>query len=90
MFAVRGLFDLHDSLKARLCCHELEDVVDSESTTKLTLESRSLETLPDFDSSMLNIDAIINIKETWRATNLFKISLSESLFDNDINQILAH
>ena len=47
-FTVRCLLDLKDPIQACLGCHELENVVNGQRDSKLTLESRGFEPLPDF------------------------------------------
>ena len=87
---VRSLLDLENPVKTSLGGHELENVVNGKSNSKLTLEGRSFETFPDPQAIIWKLNSMVHIKEAGRATKLLQLCLSEGLLDDNIEEVLAH
>lgn len=83
------IFQFKYTIKATICWHELKNWVHNQSTPKLTLEGWGLETRKNSKFALSQINDILGIKEPWDFTNLLEVGITEGLFDNDINQVLA-
>lgn len=81
---------LTDALQTRRGRHELEDIVHGKSATHLCLAGGCLEARPHLETNMRNISDILNVEEARRSSKLLQIGLSESLFEDDIDEVLAH
>ena len=77
------------SLETTFSGHKLENWVHHKSAAELTLESWSLETWKDLQLRLLKLDRILDIKEARHFSNLLQVGLSESLFDDDVDQALG-
>ena len=88
--AVAFALDLVDAVQAGSGRHELEDVVDGESDSELTLESGGLEARPHLQVHALDLHRVLHVEESRRAAQLLQIGFAEGLLQNDVDEVLAH
>ena len=85
----RVLLELKHAREAAGGRHELEDVVDGQGDAVLRVESGCLEAGPDLEALSWEIDRIHDVEESWRTTDLLQAGVSESLLDDDVDQVLG-
>ena len=54
------------------------------------MESRGFEARPHLKADLVEISRSVNVEEAGRATQLLQIGLTESLLQNDIDEVLTH
>ena len=83
------VLELEHSREAAGGRHELEDVVDGQGDAVLGVEGGCLEAGPDLEALPGEIDRVHDVEEPWRATDLLQAGVSESLLDDDVDQVLG-
>jgi hypothetical protein len=78
---------LLDLLKARLSRHELKYTVHAEHRTSFRLDSRGLESIPDLEASVFEDKRLLHIEEARSFTDLLEVGATESLLDDDVQQL---
>lgn len=81
------LINLHETRGSR---HELEDAVHAKHSSKVALDSSSLEPTPDLNSSLLEFDRVGGIEESRSLSDLLKVGLSERLLNDDVEEGVHH
>jgi hypothetical protein len=79
-----------NSFETRSSAHELKDTVHAEHCAEFALNGSSLKTGPDLESSLVNDYGVFNIKETGSFTDLLEGGFTESLFDDNVEQLIHH
>jgi hypothetical protein len=79
-----------NSVEARSCAHKLKDTIHAEHCSELALDSSSLKTGPDLESSLVDDDGVFDVKEAGSFTDLLEGSFTESLFDDNVEQLVHH
>lgn len=73
--------------QARLSRHELKDAVHAQHSSSFGLDGRGLEALPDHDSSILQDQRVLHVKEAGRPAYLLEVSSTEGLVDNGVENL---
>jgi len=86
--AASSLANLLQTLQARGGRHKLEDVVNGKRAAESALEGGRFESLPDFETLLVQHHRVVGVEETGRLADLFQVSPAEGLLDDDVDQLL--
>lgn len=79
---------IRNLVEHRLSGHELVDVVDDESAPRLVVEGRGSEAWPVLQLHTWHIFSFRDVKESRTLSNLFQLSISKSLLDDNVEKVM--
>ena len=85
-----ALFEIIDGVKTRTSAHELEDAIHAKHRSEFRLNGCRLETGPDLETRVMNYNGLFYIEEPGGLADLLQRSLTESLLDDDVEELIHH
>lgn len=79
---------IRNLVKHGLSRHELVDVVDNQSAPRLVVEGRGSEAGPVLQLHTWHVFSFRDVKESRTLSNLLQLGVSESLLDDDVEQVV--